>query len=290
MYKLNHYIPRSLLKNWGSEGITNNQKYNGVWCYLIQEDRIFYSESKGKKAFSFAIVEDLYVPVIEGLRHIHFEGKWLSGLENAFANFTNQLNVDNPELRFNNLNEMTKFLMGFYSFKYRSKYDFEQVTKYLEENQDDLKKISNSKNIHVAVLENIIHATTEMYLRNLGSELIIAKFLTNNVIIGDRPFIYSSKGKGISWLPINPSTIISINKWKDNNHPHFPLAYKVVSGDNSFVQSFNQIIAQSASYWIVSHDLETLKKNIPYCIGNSNKKGSIIFEPIQTLPYGWSIE
>ncbi|TGM12974.1 DUF4238 domain-containing protein [Leptospira selangorensis] len=286
MYRLNHFIPRSILDHWVSNGGTTGQKYNGVWCYLIQEDKIIYSNSKGQKGFSFAIAEDLYVPIIEGMRNVHFEGKWLSGLESTFANFVRQLSEEEPDLKFDDLYEMTKLLMGFYSFKYRSKYDFDQVMAYLKENPNMLKDISQSKDIKVAAIENIVHATTETYLKNKNAELNITKYPGKDVIFGDRPLIEINPATGLSLFPTNPSTIIGINRQVERAPS--PIVYRVVNGKISFADFFNKRMAENAYHWLIAFDQDTLKKYIPYC-KRGERKGNIHFEPITELPYGWSL-
>jgi|GEM_PF-3378387 hypothetical protein len=281
-HKLNHYIPCSILKYWVTEGKNVGYNYDGVYCYLIQEDRIIYAD----KAFTFAIAKDLYVPIINGIRNIYVEGQWLSKIESAFKMFSKQLLLDNPNIDIENIDNLNKILMCFYAYKFRTKHELDQIIAHLKENPNTLRSISQSEDIKVGAIENIVNATREMYLRNRKCRLEITKYNSKEVIFGDNPFI-ELNNIGLSLLPVNPSTIIGFKKRTDESPHRFEYG-GAVHGEPPFLHSINRIIAEKAYYWIIANDLETLEKNIPFCNKKSEERRTVNFEPFREQMFGWS--
>lgn len=56
--QLNHFIPRLMLMYWEKPVAENRY---GVALYEIKKARYITGETRGKKAYSFAIIKNLYV-------------------------------------------------------------------------------------------------------------------------------------------------------------------------------------------------------------------------------------
>lgn len=93
-FRRNHFVPRFILKNW----VTQGHRYEGVYCFDIEEDRSYFASARGKSGLGFAAADDLYIPVVNGDRSTALE-KWFSSFEGPLSHVTRQALTRTEELR-----------------------------------------------------------------------------------------------------------------------------------------------------------------------------------------------
>lgn len=258
--KNNHYIPKLILKNWVT---TNSEDRKGVYVFDTEKNRSYFSVSHGKKGFSFAIGNDLYVPRIDEKRRVELED-WFGGLENTLDKTISKLNSGKKESLFTSQYELNKFVLALFSFKYRTRYVIEKHRKFLDENPDKLKLISGraDDNKELILLENIVNATTHDTIKLSNFEMIVMKSKNKSLIFGDMPFLGDAID-GFNFLPITNKIFIGFRSVSEESF------YNILECDDELVESLNSAIASNSKYWIVADNIsqigkyeEELKNNI----------------------------
>lgn len=269
--KNNHYIPKCLLKRW----ITNNGKYDGVNVLNINARTIDFSNSNGKKAFSFASIDNLYVLSKENERLINLEN-WFDGLENSLSIFIDKVSKNDSDL-FNNLGHLNKLLMSLVSFEFRSRYFFEKGIEFLD-NNPLIKSGFKEKSSFQIVLENVVNATTDNTNLLFPVELTIWKS-DIPLLICDRPLMFKIVDD-YSFFPLTPNLMLSFIKTKSQSS----INYQNI--DEKFAVSFNNMIIENARDWIVSTDRNVLEELISRKdFGQYND--TVTFDKIKTLIQGY---
>lgn len=249
--KNNHYIPRLILKHWVTK---NSEDRKGVYVLDTAKNKSYFSSSEGKRAFSFAIGNDLYVPKIEDERRVELE-EWFGGLESTLAKTILKLNSTNQKPLFQSQDEMTKFVLALFSFKHRTKYVIEKHRKYLEENPDKLKLISGrtDDNKELILLENIVNATTHDTIKLSNFEMVVMKSKGKSLIMGDMPFLENIVD-GFNLLPITNRIFIGFRSIRESSF------YNVQESSDKLVESLNYAIASNSKYWIVADNKIQIEK------------------------------
>ncbi len=265
--KNNHYIPKLILKHWITK---NSENRKGVYVLDTTKDKSYFSSSAGKRAFSFAIENDLYVPKIEDERRVELED-WFGGLESTLAKTILKLNSASQEPLFQSQDEMTKFVLALFSFKHRTKYVIEKHRKYLEENPEKLKLISgrSDDNKELILLENIVNATTHDTIKLSSFEMVVMKSKGKSLIMGDMPFLENIVD-GFNFLPLTNKVFIGFRSIGESSF------YKVQEPSDELVGSLNSAIASNSRYWIVADNKSQIEKY------EKELKSNLENEPIYT--------
>jgi hypothetical protein len=265
--KNNHYIPKLILKHWVTK---NSENRNGVYVLDTVKNRSYFSSSEGKRAFSFAIGNDLYVPKIEDERRVELED-WFGGLELTLDKTILKLNSANQEPLFQSQYEMTKFVLALFSFKHRTRYVIEKHRKYLEENPDKLKLISERTdyNKELILLENIVNATTHDAIKLSNFEMVVMKSKGKSLIMGDMPFLENIVD-GFNFLPLTNKVFIGFRSIRESSF------YDVQESGDKLVESLNYAIASNSKYWIVADNKTQIEKY------EEELKANLEKEPIYT--------
>lgn len=258
--KNNHYIPKLILKHWITKNTENRE---GVYVYDTAKEKIYFSSAKGKRAFSFAIVKDLYVPKIKGERRVELED-WFGGLESTLDKTILKLNSATQESLFTSEDELKKFLLALFSLKHRTKYVIEKHREFIEANPAKLKLISgrNDNNKELILLENIVNATTYDMLELSNFEMVVMKSKGISLILGDMPFLENIVD-GFSFVPLTNKVFIGFRSIRESSY------YTIQEPGDQLVDSLNAAIASNSKYWIVSDNKfqieeykEKLKNNL----------------------------
>lgn len=281
--KKNHYIPRFILNYWKIEG----DKYPGAHTYEISKDRKVFSSAKGRSAYSFATVNDLYVPFIGSGRNTNME-KWFSGLESPLASFVRQVHSKVDPIQFKSHNDLTKFQMGIEGLNYRSRYMIERIKEVVESSPEIKSYISANpeRSTDQVTLENIVHLVTEMALRFTPMELkIIVSEREKSFITCDRPsFIQESFDH--RFVVLTNKVMLAYKK------STVGFQYRYEAAKDGFIDEMNSQIAYEARDWIVADSEELLEKYIRVVKSDEWKKRAssdkIEFIPIERLTSGYS--
>ena len=269
--KNNHYIPKCLLKRW----VTNNGKYYGVNVLDLKTKEIDFSSSNGKKAYSFASYDNLYILTQNDKRQTNLEN-WFDGLENSLSLFIDKVSLKESNL-LNHLGHLNKLIMGLISFEYRSLYFFEKGIQYLDENPE-IKKGFNGKSSFQIVLENVVNGTTDYSNQLLPIDFIVWKSNTP-LLLSDRPLLLEIVNE-VSFFPLTPNILLSFKKADSKS----TIDYQKIN--ENFAMTFNQMIIENARDWIVSIDKDELEQ---IKINNQFDKfdDKVTFKKIKTLIKGY---
>tara|TARA_R110001583_G_scaffold1342_3_gene11037 strand:+ start:406 stop:1251 length:846 start_codon:yes stop_codon:yes gene_type:complete len=270
--KNNHYIPKLILKHWVTK---NSENRDGVYVLDAVKGKSYFSSSKGKRGFSFAIGNDLYVPKIEDKRRVELED-WFGGLETTLAQVISKLSLDETKPLFQSYDEMVKFVLALFSFKHRTKYVIDKHKKYLTENPDKLKLISGrtDDNEELILLENIVNATTHDAINLSNFEMRVMKSKGKSLIMGDMPFL-ENVVDGFNFLPLTNKIFIGFRSIREKSF------YTILESGDDLVESLNFAIASNSKYWIVADNISQIRKYEKELEDNLDKEP--IYTPI-TFP------
>lgn len=268
--KLNHYIPRLILKNWVT---TNDENRKGVYVFDTKKNKSYFSEAEGKRAFSFAIGNDLYVPKINDERRLELED-WFGGLENTSANAIRKIASNENEPLFSNRDETVKFAMALMSFKYRTKFVIEKMSSYLEENPEYLKLIRSrlDNNKELIILEHIVNATTHATLELSHFEMIAWKSNNKSLIFGDVPFL-DNVADGYSFMPITNKIFISLRSIMGESR------YTILECEDEMIHSLNLAIASNSVNWIIADNISQIEEYEPELKNNIDR--GFVYTPLK---------
>jgi hypothetical protein len=240
-YKRNHTIPRCMLDYW----VDNTGTFPCVHVYDIRQDRIYKSESRGKKAFSFAIENDLHIVEVNNHRATSVE-QLLASLEGTLCHFLRAVHKRSPfELE---SSEEIKLAMAFQALECRSRYDLQLVRSYISRNQKP--GLSDEKKL---TLENFIDYLTTMARGFVPLEIVAINSGDDSWIISDRPFFHSAE---ISHRLLVLTNKVLIGYKKSANNSRYTYL------DCPSTVEMNRMIAFQARDWIAADNAQTLQKYI----------------------------
>jgi hypothetical protein len=263
--KHNHFLPRLILKNW----ITSNGKRDGVNVYDVNKNRIYISEPYGKRGFSFAIEDNLYVANIDGVRRVDVE-YWFSDLENVLDQVINKLKNDSNTSLFKYREEMDRFVLSIVSIQHRTKI---AINKNLEliNKKPKIKKLLyeyDAKSDEQLILENIINASKASAAEFSNFELIIVKSKAESIIFGDNPYLQNVVN-GFDFVPLTNRIYIGIRKTTRKSFYNYMIA------NDELLENFNTLIASNSHEWIISDSVQQLEKYSKFM--NKDVKGESKF-------------
>lgn len=282
-YKKNHYIPRVILKNW----VTTGPQYEGVHVFEIDANKFSFSASKGSSGFSFAIVNDLYVPILEGGRVVSAE-KWLSGLEGTIGSVLPMV-LAGGDIQYASPSTALKFVMGLLSLEFRAEYILDRFKETLEKDLDvrSFLGLHSDRTVHQIIVENIVNSVDEYARRLLPVRMTILQTNTSEFIVTDRPVV-DEQYVGQRIIVVAPSIAIAL----EQGAPPFSYQYSPVKDD--LVHSINIALATNARSWIAGTSEEIVKK-YSAIVGSDVWTKSKSSEKVHTVPFkqlsqGWEFK
>jgi hypothetical protein len=272
--QLNHFIPRFMLNFWAKK---NEQELFGVDVYDIGRAKYLFSDGTGKKAYSFAIEKNGYIPVIEEKRQTNLED-WFSGLEGTLSLAIREFS-ENEITLFSDPQEYSKFLLAVLSFKYRTQAFVGHVTHYLTDNSDIKVFHDPSKPAKLIALENIINATRDDLAEYGNCDIEIYHSQGAAFIIGDSPYVTDAID---NWDLLILSNKLMLMIRKNNlSSPRF----KFLPIEKERVYLVNQLIAGKAHFWIVGETKEQLEQYQEYA--DQKTALNISYLPQKNLTQGY---
>jgi hypothetical protein len=159
------------------------------------------------------------------------------------------------------------------------------IRNFLVTNPDYKGKISldEEEDIDIVVLENLVNTTIEEAMRFSNCEFIICKNYNGNLLLGDRPFLFS-QDDDYSFLPLTPHYLISIRKITETSY----YSFNEEALTDEMVDTFNRMIAENSREWIVARSEEQLQRYITIC-KNKKQDATPFYEPVQKLIHGYKI-
>lgn len=274
--KINHFVPKCLLKRWAVKG----ELYNGVHVADLKIKNVSFSSSSGKGAFSFAALNDLYILTDEqGERLTNLED-WFSGLENSLSTFIDKIER-NRKPEFKELKHANHLFMCVFSFKYRSKYILNQFTDFLRKDEK-LVKSYGQKSLHCIVLENVVNGVSHLINQFWPLEIIIWESKAP-LLLSDNP-LYTLNDSGIEYhfFPLTPKYFMSFNR-KLSLQSNF-ISHKTAPLETT--NMFNEMMITNAREWIVSIDKIELER-ILRKYDNNHQNDQVAYEKTKVIFPGY---
>lgn len=277
-FKLNHYIPRVLLKNW----VVSQEGRLGVHTYDALEARSYFSTASGRKAFSFAISPDIYVPKIRDKRYVVIE-KWFSNLEDTFGKAVRILLSDENIPLFKKTEDIVNLLYALLSLRHRTLHVLESNNRFLKHNkkESNLLSMGSKKDQRILVLENIVNAIKHEAAEYYNVEFVVAKSNCDSYILCDMP-VLNKVVDGFSFLPISSRVLLAFRPSVTES------TYKRINGGNDLVAAINESLAGCARRWIIANNLEQIELFKTHV--NTNPDSGSIFIKAKHLIMPFSIE
>ena len=142
-----------------------------------------------------------------------------------------------------------------FSLKNRTKYDIQQIREFIHRNPNmkELIEMEQNREIEIAVMENLINATTEEAIEYSNCEIIVCKIKEGNILLSDRPFLHKLF-EDYSFVALSPFYFISLRKTKEE--PVY-VYNKIINND--IIHFYNKMTAENSRNWIVSNNRTTRK-------------------------------
>jgi hypothetical protein len=282
-YKKNHGVPRFMLEYW----VDPSTSHKGVHVHEVKSRRSYVSTGEGKKAFSFAITNDLYIHTGYGNRAVGLE-RWFSRLEDALAALVHQVHVKKEPIEYTSFT-YTKTLMAIISLECRSPYNIQKIQKAIEEDKSLREIISPdpSHPLEQQILENIVHLVSEQVESLTPTEMIF--FLaprSRSWVIGDRPYLTDDRLE-YRFVVLTNKVLLGYRRSPDEDK------YQYQEVKENFIENINRMITLQAREWLVADTSAILQKYVTLFDSDewrtSVAADHISLLPVRNLTSGWTI-
>lgn len=246
-YSQNHFIPRFILKKWASGSP------EGVFVYeILTESKSF---SPIAEDFPFAKISELYIPIINRVRHTNFE-VWLNRQETALANFIKTLSVAETKTVTRTTREYIMAVSAIVSMKQRSRHDLDKISDLLQETPEvrRLVSVDPTRGFKQIALENIVNATLELTQRITPADISVYRSTNSNFILCDRPVLRLDE---FFMFAVDKSTLLVMSKAEAQDP-----VINYFTAENDFVNDINRQLVMNARDWIVADTEVLLEKHI----------------------------
>lgn len=276
-----------MLQYW----VDSDTPHKGVHVYDIRSKRSYISTGLGAKAFSFAIVDDLHIPIVNGKRAVGME-KWFSALEGPLSTFIRQAHARKKPLTFQPPEKYTRTLMALLGLECRSRYNLALIQRELEHNDSLTKALDDGRESapKTVVLENLVHAVSEKLAYICPTELnIVHAPRGRSWITCDRPFITSANNlTGFRHVVLTNKVLLSYRRSEDGTDNY---SYSDATVD--FADLINNEVALTARDWLVADSPRLLAKYAALTQTDEWHRrvaeDQLSFLPIKHLTTGWAI-
>lgn len=203
----------------------------GVWLYTCADNCRRFYERRRRPPYAFAIIEDMYVPLINGSRDTRLESRWLNERETVLARATDQLCQGETESVFPGEREINLFVEGLCALECRSPFNLEIIQGTL-------------------VTKNRTLGNMVAYIKQQTAQLTPPKLFFSHAprgstyILTDRPVIDSNMGVYHAVLASN----LAVTFFRDTG----TATHRNVSAQD--VKDLNKLLAWHARDWIVACD------------------------------------
>jgi len=282
-YKRNHFIPRFMIEYWSNP----QMPHKGVHVYDIQKLRAYVSAGNGKKPYSFATADDLYVHCADGPRAVGLE-RWFSGLEGALAALIRQIH-DRKDPIVCPTSERTKVLMAILGLECRSPYNLRMIEKKLS-SDEHLRKILDPDSAAPAeqqVLENIVHQVSDNVSEYTPTEMVfMVAPASRSWLLCDRPYFHDPAFE-YRFVVLTSKILLGFKKSEDVHNCEY------IEASPEFFDALNHRMALQARAWLVADSPSSLAK-FEAVVKSAEWEESvaadhITYEPICNLRSGWRI-
>lgn len=270
--KANHYFPKVLLRNW----ITLDENgRRGVHVFDIRKNKEYFSTAEGRKAFSFAISDNIYVPKINQRRYLKLED-WFGTLETSISKMLKILSSEQNVPLFKNPQDLYNLKLALLSFKHRSKYVIESNTKFVQENPDYIEMVwgRTDRDIKILMLENVVNATIHDALEYDEIEIVVGRSKNKSLICSDLPFL-EKVVDNFSFIPLSNKKFIGFRPTDKDS------TYNRVDFDIGMIDALNNPIATNARHWIIADSRELIDEYKQDAISSIEK--SSVYTPARYL-------
>jgi hypothetical protein len=269
-YKINHTVPCCLLSQWE----TFDFGRYGVHQYDMGRKKINFASSRRKGRFSFAAINNFYVPTIDNRRRLEIE-KWFGDMENLLRPAIKKIAQGTEGILVQSRQDASKLMRALFSLRHRTESAVNGNRYYFNENPQvrKLMNVSEERDLNLVVLENMVNATLHDAIDYAHFRIIIFRNNAGDLILGDQPFLGDILKDNIQFIVLSPYFFVAIQKETEGGYFHY------VDAPAEIISGINEHIARHARRWIVARKRETLESVLPFA--DASKQDAT---PILELP------
>jgi hypothetical protein len=282
-HKRNHYVPQFMLRYWTTHPV--DKSHEGIFVYDIERREKSFARSAGRRSFSFAAANDLYVPKFDHGRAVELE-KWLGASESALALLARQAHARKQNLDLGDGLSMAKMLTAVFSLECRSPYMLARLEEAVRTDPAFRERFgaAESDDPKQVVLQNLPNYTHDLSLQMTPPGFTIVHSDGGGVLVGDRPYFYDP-GIGQRFFALTNKVILAVERVEKE------VLYKYVDAKPDFVDFFNTELALQARSWIAAESEEILDRYVSVVESPEWKRrresDRAVVEPLEYLNTGW---
>jgi hypothetical protein len=282
-YKRNHTVPRFILEYW----VDPATPHQGVHVHEIRRQRSYVSTGLGRKPFSFAICDDLYVNTANGVRAVGVE-RWFSTLEGSLASLSRMAHARAPIVHAT-LAARTKTVMAILGMECRSPYNLAKIRERLDQDIDLRTFLDPDSPVPAEqqVLENLVAQVSELlsYFTPIQMTFLVAPE-ARSWITCDRPYFHR-EGIDERFLVLTNKIMLVYGRAEQEDE------FQYVDASPDFFEFMNHRISLEARHWLVADSREALDQYVPVFKTDEWRETAaadhIAFLPVRHLRSGWRV-
>lgn len=275
-----------MLDYWSSRPA--GRSYAGVWVYEVAKKKKYFANGQGPSAYSFAISEDLYVPVVAGER-VTAQERWHGSLEGRLAAVAKQVHERMDPLLLQP-EDAFKLPMALFALEARSPYNIQRLEEALKARPELLSRLATRPGVslHHLVLENLVNYADELARRHSPPAMEFVFSDADSVLLCDRPY-FNHRELSHRFFALTSRVHLAL---RVGGGP-WPFTYRYLDAQPEFVDLMNNRIALSAREWIAAKEEALLDRYIEVANSDEWKEGvrseKVGVEAVTQLTNGWVI-
>jgi hypothetical protein len=259
-----------VLSQWETFGY---ERY-GAYQYDIGHKRINFASSRGKGRFSFAAINNFYVPTIENERRLAIE-KWFGDMESLLRPVIEKISRRTEDILVQSRQDASKLLRALFSLRHRTESAVNSNREYFGQNPQvrKLMNVSEDRELNLVVLENMVNATIHDAIDFANFRMTIFKSDAGNLVLGDQPFLGDMLKSNAHFIVLSPYFFVAIRKESEGAY------FNYVDAPVELISAMNEHIARHARRWVIARRREILEGILPFA--DENKQDAT---PVLELP------
>jgi len=285
-HKRNHFVPRFMLHYWSSRPPGRN--YTGVWVYELASKKKYFANGQGASAYSFAVSEDLYVPMVGGER-VTAQERWHGSLEGRLAAVAKQVHERVDPLRVQP-EDLFKLPMALFALEARSPHNIRKLEEALKAKPELLSRLATRPGValHHLVLENLVNYVDELARRHSPPAVEFVFSDSGSVLLSDRPY-FNNRELPHRFFALTSRVCVAL---RVGGGP-WPFTYRYLDAHPDFLRVMNHQFALAAREWIAAKDEALLDRHIEVVSSDEWQEAirseKVEAEALTHLTNGWVI-
>lgn len=231
----------------------------GVYQYDIGRKKINFASSRKKSRFSFAAINNFYVPTIENKRRLDIE-QWFGNMESLLRPAIKKIAEGTEGVIVQSRQDASKLLRALFSLRHRTEPAVNGNRHYFDRNPQvrKLMNVSEERDLNLVVLENMVNATLHDAIDYTNFRIVIFRNKAGDLILGDQPFLGDILKSNSQFVVLSPHFFVAIQKKVEGGY------FNYVDTPAEIISGMNGHIARHARKWIVARKKETLESVLAF--------------------------